>query len=459
MPPVPESALDEPQLRRLLQAGRSLVAHLELESVLDELLETARELTGARYAAIGALDERRREVERFVTRGVDAATHRAIGDPPRGRGILGALIEDPRPLRLHRVGDDPRSYGFPAAHPPMDTFLGVPILIRGEAWGNLYLTEKAGGEDFTEADEQAIVVLADWAAIAVDNARLYEGSEERRTALERAVLGLEATTAIARAVGGETDLDRVLELIVKRGRALIDARALVIVLRDAERLTVAAGAGQAEVVRGREVVASASVLDAVMREQRPENIADVRVRLRTDGAELGVEDPRTALLVPLVFRGQALGVLCAFDRLGDEPLFADEHERLLLAFAASAATAVATARNVAEERLRHSMSAAEEERRRWARELHDDTLQAMAAVRLLLSSALRRGDAEKLDAAVREAVAELATNIDGLRSLITDLRPAALDELGLDTALRALTERVAATHGLDVRAEIVVVPF
>ena len=456
---MPESALDEPQLRRLLQAGRSLVAHLELDSVLDELLETARELTGARYAAIGVLDEGRREVERFVTRGVDAATHRAIGDPPRGRGILGALIDDPRPLRLHRVGDDPRSYGFPAAHPPMDTFLGVPILVRGEAWGNLYLTEKAGGEDFTDADEQAIVVLADWAAIAVDNARLYEGSEERRTALERAVLGLEATTAIARAIGGETDLDRVLELIVKRGRALVDARALVIVLRDGERLAVAAGAGEAEVVRGREVVASASVLDAVMREQRPENIADVRVRLRTDGAELGVEDPRTALLVPLVFRGQALGVLCAFDRLGEEPLFADEHERLLLAFAASAATAVATARNVAEERLRHSMSAAEEERRRWARELHDDTLQAMAAVRLLLSSALRRGDAEKLDAAVREAVAELATNIDGLRSLITDLRPAALDELRLDAALRALAERVAATHGLDVRAEIVVVPF
>src|SRR5439155_9528849 len=118
-------------------------------------------------------------------------------------------------------------YGFPAAHPPMETFLGVPILIRGEAWGNLYLTEKAGGP-FTQADEDAAVVLADWAAVAIQNARLYERVEGRREELERAVRGLEATTAIARAVGGETNLERVLELIVKRGRALVDASGLVI---------------------------------------------------------------------------------------------------------------------------------------------------------------------------------------------------------------------------------------
>jgi signal transduction histidine kinase len=448
------ATLDAERLRRLLDAGRSLVARLELEAVLDELLEVARELTGARYAAIGVLDEDRRALERFLVKGIDQAGHRAIGELPRGRGILGALIDDPRPLRLHRVGDDARSYGFPAGHPPMDTFLGVPVLIRGEAWGNLYLTEKAGGEDFTEADEETVVVLADWAAIAIDNARLYEGVEARRDALERAVLSLEATTDIARAVGGETDLDRILELIVKRGRALVEARAVVIVLRE-EDLVVAAGAGQADPrARGTRLTLRPGPFDAVLRRQQPERIADLPRRLGGAWPEMGVGEPQTALLVPLVFRGRALGVLCAFDRLADEPTFDDEHERLLQAFAASAATAVATARTVADERLRHSLRAAEEERRRWARELHDETLQGMGGLRVMLSSALRQDDPEALRRTVREAVDRLGGDIDGLRSLITALRPATLDELGLAPALRALLARVRATHDVALDAEV-----
>src|SRR5919109_3739892 len=140
---------------------------LDPEAVLESLLEVARDLTGARYAAIGVLDENRKRLERFLTAGVDEETHRAIGDLPRGRGVLGVLISDPRPLRLKDVGTHPQSYGFPLAHPPMTTFLGVPIVIHGEAWGNLYLTEKAGGEDFTDDDEEAATVLADWAAIAI----------------------------------------------------------------------------------------------------------------------------------------------------------------------------------------------------------------------------------------------------------------------------------------------------
>src|SRR5215203_6185488 len=225
------SERDNDAAARLLEAGRTLVAELDLEVVLERLLEMARELTGARYAAIGVLDERREVLERFLTTGVDAATHAAIGDLPRGRGILGVLIEEPRPLVLADVGAHPRSYGFPAGHPPMTTFLGVPLLIRGEAWGNLYLTEKRGGE-FDDADLHAVTVLADWAAIAIDHARLFRESAERSAELERAVEGLEATTAIARAVGSETDLARVLELVVKRGRALVRARAVVLLLEE-----------------------------------------------------------------------------------------------------------------------------------------------------------------------------------------------------------------------------------
>ena len=166
-----------------------------------------------------------------------------IGDLPRGRGVLGELIRDAAPLRLDDVGEHARSYGFPPGHPPMKSFLGVPIRIRGEVFGNLYLTEKEGG-DFDEADEQAVVILADWAAIAIDNARLYKSVWDRRAELERAVRGLRATSEIARALGGETELERVLELIVKRGRALVEARSVMILLEDQGDLVVAATAGE-----------------------------------------------------------------------------------------------------------------------------------------------------------------------------------------------------------------------
>src|SRR3954469_13628892 len=262
-----DAARDDHRLVRLIEVGRSLLSELDLDIVLDRVLETARDLTGAQYAALGILDERRRELAQFLTRGVDAETHRAIGDLPRGRGILGLLIEDPRPLRLADLGDPPRSYGFPPSHPPMRGFLGVPILIRGEAWGNLYLTEKAGG-DFDQDDEAAVVVLADWAAIAIENARLYRTVDARRAELERAVRGFEATSTIARAVGGETDLRRVLELIVKRGRALVEARDVLILLVEGDELRVAAGAGSLAVPEGARVPIADSPIAAFISQPR-----------------------------------------------------------------------------------------------------------------------------------------------------------------------------------------------
>ena len=243
-PDMDPGPLDAARLRRLIDAGRSLVSQLDLDELLERLIAVATDLTGARYVALGILDTERRELERFLTHGIDAEGRRAIGDLPRGRGILGVLIDDPRPLRLASVGDDARSYGFPPGHPPMSTFLGAPVMIRGEAWGNLYLTEKEGGAEFTAADEEAVVVLAEWAGIAIENARLYRASEQRRDELEASVRRLEATTAIARAIGGETDLDRVLELIVKRGRALVGASGMVILLTEDAGLVVAATAGR-----------------------------------------------------------------------------------------------------------------------------------------------------------------------------------------------------------------------
>ncbi len=450
MPRVELGTLDEARLAALLEAGRGLVAQLEVDAVLEELLRVACELTGARYAAIGVLDEDRRELQRFVTRGVSTEEREAIGDPPRGHGILGELIRHPAPLRLDDVSDHPRSYGFPAHHPAMRTFLGVPVLIRGEPWGNLYLTDKAEGP-FDERDEAATVVLADWAALAVDNARLHEDAARRRAEAERAVRRLEATSAIARAVGSETDLDRVLELIVKRGRALLDVRAVVLLLADGDQLQLAAGAGQisSTAIGGRFPLAG-SAAGEVLFSGRPARLDDVPSRL----GDLGISGATTALLVPLVYRNMPLGLLAAFDRFAGDPAFDDEEERLFLAFAASAATAVATARSVAEDRLRHSIAAGEQERRRWARELHDETLQGLGGLQVLLSSALRRGDPEGLEQSVREAIDYIGTEIDGLRTLITELRPAALDEIGLAPAIESLGRRLSAVEGLEVQIDV-----
>lgn len=270
--------LDEHRLRRLIEVGRSLVSRLDLEGVLDLVLDAARDLTGARYAALGILDEAQTGVERFVTRGVDARTHAAIGHPPRGRGVLGELIRRAEPLRLEDLSSHPRSHGFPPGHPPMKMFLGVPVLIRGKAWGNLYLTEKEGGAAFDDEDEAAVVVLADWTAIAIENARSVEA-----------------------------------------------------------------------------------------------------------------------------------------------------------------------------ERLRHSLEAAEKERKRWARELHDETLQALGGLRMLHSATLRAGAGrEELRGALEEAIQLIDTEIDSLSALIAELRPAALDEIGLAPALRTLAERKSRESGVEI---------
>src|SRR3954469_17584395 len=447
-----EHVLDGERLERLLEAGRGLLADMDLGLVLDRLLDLARELTGAQYAALGILDERRNELAQFLTVGIDQETHQAIGDLPRGRGILGILIEEAKPLRLHDLGAHPRSYGFPPAHPEMRSFLGVPILIRGEAWGNVYLTEKAGGEDFDEADEASVVVLADWAALAIEHARLYEAVGARRTELERAVRGFEATAAIARAVGGETDLDRVLELVVKRGRALIEARSVLILLKEGDELRVASAAGSLR-EHGTERVPAHGWADEVLQRQHTLLADDAERELGGMPERLGVA-ARAALLVPLVFRGRVLGLLIAFDRLSEHRAFSRDDEQLLQAFAASAATAVANAQTVEAERLRHSLRAAEDERRRWARELPDEALQRLAGRRVLLRGAARQSDPGKVQAAIAEAADHVTREIDSLRAIITDLRPASLDDLGLGPALDSLLQRTAAAQGLDVRSSV-----
>jgi signal transduction histidine kinase len=448
------SPLAEAELSRLVAVGRALVSELELEVVLQQLLETARDLTTARYAALGILDEGKKALERFLTVGLDDETRRSIGPLPRGHGVLGELIRDPQPLRLHDVTGHPRSYGFPPGHPPMTTFLGVPVKVRGEAYGNLYLADKEGGGDFTESDEQLVVVLSEWAAIAIDNARLYEDVARRRAELERAVRGLEATAAIARAVGFETDLGRVLELVVKRGRAVSGARSFLVLLQAGGRLRVEGAAGElGDEVLGIELPVESSLPGTVATRGRGEHVPDLSARA-AHGLDLIAPQARSAVIVPLGFRGRAPGVLVALDSIRGEDGFDADAEHLLSSFAASAAIAIATAQSVGAERLRHSLRASEAERGRWARELHDETLQELGALKMLLDSARQSQDPERIRESVELAASQIELSIRNLQALITELRPAALDQIGLAPALAALMERVAATSGVEVETEI-----
>jgi signal transduction histidine kinase len=239
--------------------------------------------------------------------------------------------------------------------------------------------------------------------------------------------------------------------VVKRSRALIGARAAELALVDGEELVVAAVAGPGvEGARGSRLPREGSVAGAAMRTGKPQRFAQVP----EESFAHRVLGARTALVTPMVFRNRSIGILSVFDRLSGDGTFSGEDQRLLQAFAASAATAVATAQTASDQALQRSVRASEQERGRWARELHDETLQELAGLKVLLSGARRSDDRARLDAAVDQAIELITGGIANLRALITELRPAALDELGAEPAVQALVERVRAQSGLEIELDV-----
>ena len=353
----------DPGTRSLLSLARSVLGELDVDVVLERVLQASRDLTDAKYAALGVLDEARSTLARFLTLGIDESNRRGIGPLPTGRGVLGELISDPAPLRLADVDRHPRSYGFPPGHPPMRSFLGVPILIDGQPYGNLYLTDKESAPEFSADDEEAVTLLAEFAGVAIDQARRFAGSEQRRAELQGTVDGLEATLEIARSLRGQTDPSAVLELVAKRGRALVSARALVIELERDGELVVAAGAGTVPSgLVGQRISLQDTVANTALRTGQPQRLADPVTSTRFEQHDVGRFGLQATdgLVVPLIFRGRAFGALVAIDRLDGGKVTA-EHERLLEAFAASTATAVATAQSAADERGREPLVTAEAE--------------------------------------------------------------------------------------------------
>jgi two-component system, NarL family, sensor histidine kinase DevS len=435
----------EERLRALVEAGVAITSELSLDALLQLLVEKAAELTGARYGALGVIDEGGSGLELFVTTGVDAETQVAIGDLPRGRGILGALIQDAKPLRLHDLTRDPRSVGLPDNHPPMHSFLGVPITLRGVAYGNFYLTEKADGEDFTEEDEELVTLLAAQAAVALENARLYE-------AVTSWSHQLESLNEIGNALATETDVERLLDLVVRRLRELLDARIVTVLLpAGAEQLRVAAAAGEgSEELIGRTLTRSASKSGKVLQRGTSERVDSV-----LDDPDVSPEltrliGARTGLWVPLVVRGQSIGVIEAHDKLGSEPRFSDTDLRLAETFASRAAVAVDLSERIARDALKRVVDAQELERRRLARELHDETGQALTSILLglkTLEETLEADEARAATARLRELV---VATLQDVRRLAVELRPSALDDFGLVAALEHLTSSFSEQTGIAI---------
>jgi signal transduction histidine kinase len=436
------------RLRALLDAGIAVTSELSLDAVLQRLVETAAGLTGARYAALGVIDRSGQALERFIVTGIDPETQAAIGDLPRGRGILGVLINEAKPLRLKNLSDHPSSAGFPDHHPAMRSFLGVPILLRGVAYGNLYLTEKADGAEFTEEDEELTLLLAAQAAVAVENARLYE-------AATRWSKQLESLNEVSLAIASETDLSRVFELVASRLRELVGARLVVIALPhgdDELRVEAVAGDESGSLVDLR-VSKASSKIGRILERGRSERVDSMIEDLEVDQDTARRMQARTGLFVPLLARGRAIGVISLHDKLGRDPRFSDEDQRLTETFAPRVATAVDLSERVARDALRRVISAQELERRRLARELHDETGQALTSILLGLKGieeARHGGDVRQATEQLRELV---VGTLQDVRRLAVELRPKALDDFGLVPALERLVENFGEQTGMTVQLE------
>jgi signal transduction histidine kinase len=432
----------------LVEAGIALSSELTLDAVLQRLVETAAELTRARYAALGVLDSSGKELERFITHGIDPETHAAIGELPRGRGILGVLIRDARPLRLHDIAADDRSVGFPPNHPPMSTFLGVPILLRNVAYGNLYLTEKQGGEDFTAEDEEVVTLLASQAAVAIENARLYESSRDWARQLE-------SLDEITNAMLSEIEPGRLLQLVVDHMSGLLDARFVAVLVAATDgQLEIAAAHGEnAEELVGERLAVERSKAGRVFLEGVPTRVDSVLDDPDADPDLMRRVGARAGLWAPLIVRDETIGVLMALDRLQADPRFTDADLRLAQRFASRAAVAVDLSRRVVRTTVQRIVGGQEQERRRLSRELHDETGQALTSILLGLKAIEDTQGTERFPAALAELREIVVATLQDVRRLAVELRPKALDDFGLVPALERLTGFFAEQTGIAAHLE------
>ncbi|MEU6310329.1 GAF domain-containing protein [Streptomyces sp. NPDC047014] len=395
---------------QLLEAMRSVGTGLELHSTLDRICETAAELADARYAAIGVVDTEGRGLSDFVTHGISEEQARRIGHRPDGkRGLLGALISHLDTVRLADLTKDPRAAGFPPHHPPMKTFLGVPIRVQGEIFGNLYLAEKNGGGEFNDYDVHMVRVLATEAGIAIGNARLYEAATQRERWIDGSVA---VTTALLS--GG--DADDALAVVAEQARRLADSAAGIVLLPAEEggMEIVAVSAENAATSLGVVIPAESPVVAHLLRGE-PVFVDDASADPRMSGRLTREYGP--CMMLPLHSGGRVLGALVTPRARGGRP-FSEAERTLATQFASQAALALM----MAEAQRDRERLAVFEDRDRIARDLHDLVIQRLFATGMMLEGAQRRSIVPEVRDGVGKAVDELDVTIQEIRTAIFALQ-------------------------------------
>ncbi|WP_405497721.1 GAF domain-containing sensor histidine kinase [Nocardia sp. NBC_00511] len=425
----------------LVEAMLAVTVGLDLDQTLQTIVRTATGLVDARYGAFAVLGHEH-QLTQFIFHGVDEPTRMLIGDLPEGHGVLGLLLDKPEPLRLDDLARHPVSVGFPAHHPPMHTFLGMPVRIRGEVFGNLYLTEKSGGHPFTEDDEVLLQALAAAAGIAVDNARLYESARTRQA-------WIEATRDIATEFLADTEPSKVLAHVVAHARELTNSQlALVAVVGDPEatpeditELVVAQWSGDAEPPAGGVVRTVGTAVGEALTTRTPLRFDDARhIDLGATVAGVG-----PALVLPLHTPDSTLGALVTV-RSAESAPYSEELVELIAAFTDQAALAMQLA--VAQRRMRELDILTD--RDRIARDLHDHVIQRLFAIGLALQGTVPR-------AQVPEVQHRLSDSINDLQDVVEEIRTSIFDLHGGDghsTRLRQRIERAVKqqTTATEIRA-------
>lgn len=388
----------------LLDAVLAISGDLDLHTTLERIVAAAAELVDAKYAALGVIDRYGEGLVDFVTYGLPTEVADKIGHLPSGHGILGLLIREPRPVRLHDLREHSDAYGFPPHHPKMTSFLGVPVRVGDRVFGNLYLTDKAGGQDFNDTEEAAVTALAIAAGAAIDNARSYSRAQQ-------AERWMAATAEIQRALLGHVERSTILQLVTARAREVTGAELALILLEQPDgSLLVEAADGSRGDLLGSQPPLDGTLSDVVRRGATVHLAEGVRI--------LGLEGIASALLVPFSGPGGVGGALLvgtsdplSYRELGEDDVLA------LRVFAAQVALALDRTQ-AQEDRAALAILA---DRDRIARDLHDVVIQRLFAAGLTLQSAVRRSSDNAVHTKLNSAIADLDATIRDIRGTIFEL--------------------------------------
>jgi signal transduction histidine kinase len=428
----------------LLEAGVSLASELSLPIVLQRIVDLAVEVTDARYGALGVIGEGGLLTE-FITTGISEKQRKAIGPLPTGRGVLGLLIQKPKPLRLANIADHAQSVGFPPNHPPMHSFLGAPVQAMGRVFGNIYLAEKRTAEEFSREDEETLIVLATQAGAAIANASLYQEVRTR----ERWLAALRDITDQLLSGAPEPTL---LDSIAENARELAgaDAATIITATDTPGQLVVAAAVGaRVGQMRGQTLPAEGSISGAVMKSGEAIDFEDVSLDSRGYQPIVRAGPYGPAYFGPLRDEGGVSGTLMVANLKGGAR-FEQGRIRLVSSFADQASIAIQYRRAQAE----LSRLGLMEERERIAKELHDGIIQSLFAVGMGLQGTALMAGSPEMTRRLEGAVEELDRVIRDLRNYIFGLRPGILADRQLDQALRVLAEETRARAGITVEVEV-----